>query len=1233
MRFAIPALLLISLAQTVSAQQVMQLTFEDPLPDTAQTAESVRLAQPGPRPPEYPGFSATNQAVHLGGKGARIMITDPGDDSIYDFGEGDEVTLEAWVQLDKSAGGSGTRTIISKGRTHQPGFPKDNQNWALRLSTGDGLARLNFLFATSPKPNSAHWHRWTSDSGFQVDSGWHHIAIVYRFGEPGSLQGWVDGLKLSGTWDLGGPTTESPVPDNDAIWIGSSMAGNAGNSMIGSIDEIRIHRRRLSEAQITARFERVGGPRVLIPLPPEMPQLGTLARNKVTVILSEGMASERRWQHLGEPTPEPQLHYATPSMLLGRIPARFDSTGIRTGWKAPLLVTMATDAKLPAGQLELLLRVRALSRLWIDGQLIVETEPIVKQPPNGEEPVTPIPVPLVPGQRIPGYHQQQHLLTTELPASPDSDNVRRIVLEMLVGGSQLRVETGEITLAYRDQPDQIFQVVSPAGTDSFPLTDPQVEPRLQAAARAVEQLERQTRRTAAAASNDFWEARHQHAEEWAAAHSEPVPDSAASHPIDAFLNHQVTQALRVSAATDPAAAQKFHSTLLPLLKSRCFRCHGDQDKGGLRLNSREGMMSLGDSGSAPVIPGDAHNSLLVERIRSDDDDVRMPPGPDRLSAEQVAMLTDWIDAGAIWPSLPITPQQVSPPPTSGDFAFVRRAYLDLTGVAPTIEEYETFRQQPAHSRRLWLIDTLLQDDRFADSLMGEWQDLLAENPTLLNQSQGSTGPFRFFLHDSFLDNKPLDRMITELLLMGGGQHEGGAAGFAMAAENDAPMAAKAHVLSAAFLGVDMQCARCHDAPYHSTTQKDLFSLAAMLQRKTTTVPASSRVPAAFFESIQARTPLIEVTLKPDEPVAPEWPFGDSLALPDDDRIAALTRNPDDSRERLAALITAPHNRRFAQVITNRVWARLLGRGLVEPLHDWEGRQSVNPPLLRWLGVQFVGSGYDLRQLFRLIMTSDVYQRLPFTGDRNLGEQYFPGPLRRRMSAEQIVDTLHQSLGVPMSVEPMTFVHDGRRALSNRQMLGQPDRAWMLASLNNERDRPSLSLPKARAVADVLQAFGWNGSRQMPVSRREMDPNLLQPGILANGVLTATLTRASAGSTLAQLAVEARSADDLLRQLFLRILTRLPSSEETDHFLPVLQTGFDLRILPADEQQRVQKLPPLPLVTWFNHQRHDANAIQRQMEQRVQDGPPADPRLRPEWREVYEDLAWSLINHSEFVWIP
>ena len=168
--------------------------------------------------------------------------------------------------------------------------------------------------------------------------------------------------------------------------------------------------------------------------------------------------------------------------------------------------------------------------------------------------------------------------------------------------------------------------------------------------------------------------------------------------------------------------------------------------------------------------------------------------------------------------------------------------LDLVGTVPTAEQVATFRSDPPENRRAALVDRLLADPGHADHQVGYWQDVLAENPNLINPTLNNTGPFRWWILEAFEDNKPIDRFATELILMEGSGRYGGPAGFATASGNDAPMAAKAHILGQAFLGLDMACARCHDAPFHSFDQKGLFELAGLLGRGPRTVPKSSTVP-------------------------------------------------------------------------------------------------------------------------------------------------------------------------------------------------------------------------------------------------------------------------------------------------------------------------------------------------------------------------------------------------------
>ena len=192
---------------------------------------------------------------------------------------------------------------------------------------------------------------------------------------------------------------------------------------------------------------------------------------------------------------------------------------------------------------------------------------------------------------------------------------------------------------------------------------------------------------------------------------------------------------------------------------------------------------------------------------------------------------------------------------------------------------------------------------------------------------------------------------------------------------------------------------------------------------------------------------------------------------------------------------------------------------------------------------------------------------------------------------------------------------------------------MLVSLSNERDRPSLTLPRAAIVIEVLEAFGWTAARQTPKTDRETAPNVLQPGVLSNSALTMWLTRASKDSPIAELAVKAASPGDLVDSIYLRFLGRMPTTAERTPFVESLGMGFDKRLVPASEFPTPTPLEPLPQVTWSNHLRSEANTIQQELDRRARLGPDPDPRLRNEWREVYEDMIWSLVNSREFVWMP
>jgi hypothetical protein len=569
---------------------------------------------------------------------------------------------------------------------------------------------------------------------------------------------------------------------------------------------------------------------------------------------------------------------------------------------------------------------------------------------------------------------------------------------------------------------------------------------------------------------------------------------------------------------------------------------------------------------------------------------------------------------------------VSPAPLCDDWTFNRRVSLHLIGTPPSPELVNEFMADNSPDRRARFIDRMLEHPGWADHWVGYWQDVLAENPNVINPTLNNTGPFRWWIFESFLDNKPFDRFATELISMEGSANFGGPAGFEMASMNDAPFAAKAHIISQGFLALEMKCARCHDAPYHDFAQEDLFSIAAMLKRGPQTVPKSSTIPGG-----KSNSELVKVSLKPDQPISAKWPFAEKVgsSIPD-----GILQSSDDSRRELAARVTSPHNTRFAEVLVNRLWHRYLGRGLVASMDDWETEKPSHPELLRYLAREFVLSGYDVKQFARLILNSHTYQRQISPLDDDTPAELFASPIRQRLTAEQLVDSLFATAGKEFRAGDMNIDVDGSRAIKSSLNLGIPRRAWMFSSMSNERDRPSLTLPYVAPFVSMMETFGWRSSRQSPLTIREEEVTVLQPAIIANGTLGRRFTRLSDDSAFTKIALQDQPVSDLVNLVFLRTLTRGPGSEERAVFVKLLSNGYAERV---NKDEVNKPLPPLPSIRtgvgWSNHLDPKANTLQVATHEMVAEGDTPTKKLSPAWRERFEDMLWALLNSPEFVFAP
>jgi hypothetical protein len=1066
----------------------------------------VVFGEAGPRPPRERGFAVDNHAARFGGGRGFLRVPDPGADSPFDFTNGDSITLEAWVNPFDLQDARQVY-IVGKGRTGNPGVAAENQNWSLRLSSAGGLVRPSFHFrnAHNRPGRSEDAHRWIAAEGFEPCTGWHHVAISYTFGEPDSIRGYVDGQPVGGMWDLGGATTKPPVVDDDEIWIGSAINGNAASTFLGLIDDVAIHRGTVPADEIRSRWnvdESIladGGTAIA-----KVPDTAVLYE------IFEGMP-DGSWYGGSSPGES----FTRPHFAIVDLPLRYGEAGVREDRSNPCIVRATGRIELPPGPQRLTIRTRGGARVFLDGKRIASL-PVPNNPTDGHEKLY-VPDRSGPAGIIPVPHGDQQAV-----ADVAGDGRRHVVrVDFLVGGSNRRSETGDFSVSVGPS-DAVPVIAAPAG-EAVPLSEAGWT-ALATRMRADLTAENASRRRAAVARQaDFWARRHAAAKERLAARPPVVvpeiPAAATAH----------TQAI-----------------------------HNDIDR---FVNAR----------------------LLAADI---------PP------------------AGL-----------------ASDTDFVRRLSLDVRGIIPRSAEIETFLADTRPDRRERLIDAMLADPRWADHWVGYWQDVLAENPNLANPSLNNTGPFRYWIHESFLDDKPIDRFATEAVLMQGSTYGGGPGGFALATENDVPFAAKAHVLGRAFLAMEMNCARCHDAPNHRFVQKDLFSLAAMLARGPQKVPLTSSIPGGA-ERLARLT--VQVTLEPGTEVPPAWPFDDVVA---DAGPAVQLRSPADTREQLAALITSPDNDRFARVVINRLWARYLGRGLVADADDWESESPSHPDLLDWLARQLVANDYSLKAVARLILASHTYGRGRLDLDRPVPTSMFAGREPRRMSAEQVVDSLHAASGTPFDVEELTFDVEGLKPRDMHARLPAPTTGWQFATTANERDRPSLTFPFAQHYTTLMAAFGWRAERQSPLTDRETDPDVLQPAIVANGVVVKRASQFSESSGFTRLALEDRPLDGFVDEVFLRILGRRPTGAERATAVGLLREGYDARRVSVDPATIPPPEPRPTGVSWSNHLTEDADRVKRELAVIAQRGDPPTPRLTSDWRERAEDLVWTLFNTPEFVFLP
>jgi len=453
--------------------------------------------------------------------------------------------------------------------------------------------------------------------------------------------------------------------------------------------------------------------------------------------------------------------------------------------------------------------------------------------------------------------------------------------------------------------------------------------------------------------------------------------------------------------------------------------------------------------------------------------------------------------GHVWAKL----QQlnITPSESASDATFLRRAYLGAIGRLPTPEEVREFQADKAADKRTRLIDKLLDRPEYADFWANKWADLLRPNPYRVGMK--STFSFDSWLRDSFRRNKPYDQFVREIVTAQGSTFKNGAT--VVYRDRRQPDEITT-MLSQLFLGVRLDCARCHHHPFEIWGQDDFYSF------------------AAHFGRVGHRGAGIGPPISPGEEVIYTLPTG-SVKHPVTGAVMepkpllgkTVPANPDrDPREDLADWMTAPENPYFARVIVNRVWADLMGRGIVEPVDDLRATNPPsNAPLLDALAVDFRKNGHDLKKLIRAIMTSHVYGLSSIPKGKNSADtRNYSRHYRQRLRAEVLLDAVSDITDVP---ETFAAMPPGSRAME----------LWTV-----------------RQQSVFLDSFGRQDPNQDPPCERSSDTTVVQVLHLMNSPNLHRKVTDDKGRAAA-LAASKKTPEEIVDELYALVYSRVPSEAE------------------------------------------------------------------------------------------
>ena len=466
--------------------------------------------------------------------------------------------------------------------------------------------------------------------------------------------------------------------------------------------------------------------------------------------------------------------------------------------------------------------------------------------------------------------------------------------------------------------------------------------------------------------------------------------------------------------------------------------------------------------------------------------------------------------------------KILPSDTCSDLEFIRRVYLDLTGLPPTIDQVVAFEkdQTPTKEKRNALVDKLIGSTEFIDHWTNKWADLLQVNRKFLG-TEGSK-PFRDWIRNEISQNTPYDEFVRKILTSTGSNKENPpAAYYKILRKPEDTMENTTHL----FLATRFNCNKCHDHPFERWTQDQYYQLSAFFAQTALKKDPAGGDKQIGRTAVEAGKPIFEIVydksngdIKHERTGAiapPEFPYEAKFALKKEEP----TR-----REQLAAWMTSPDNQYFAMSYANRIWGYLTGTGIIEPIDDIRaGNPPTNPELLDFLTHTFIDSGFDVRNLIRTICQSRTYQLSVASHEWNYDDTInYSRAKARRLPAEVLFDSIYSSLG---ATSRFPGVPAGTRAAQ------LPDAGVKLPDgfLGNLGRPPRESACECERSGDLQLGPVMALISGPTVNDAISDPN----------------------NAIAKLANSKKEDGEVVREIYLRLLNRYPTDKEMKASLGIL----------------------------------------------------------------------------------